>query len=108
MPKGGALLHHYCLQYQLEQLVGDRVRRRPMALSIPGPTGRIYRLLDDHDVSGLARPDAAAARRFAGRAVLYLVAGVPKQKPMRQVFAPDLAAAKTKQGPHGRRGGLKG
>jgi hypothetical protein len=26
-----------------DRLVGDQVRRRPMALSIPGPTGPIYR-----------------------------------------------------------------
>ena len=36
--------------------------------------------LDDDDVSGVARPDAAAARWFARRAMLYLVAGRPEAK----------------------------
>jgi hypothetical protein len=43
-----------------------------------------------------------------GERCYILWRAVPKPKPMRQVFAPDLAAAKTKQKPHGRRGGLKG
>jgi hypothetical protein len=94
MPKGGALLRHYCLQYQLEQLVGDRVRRRPMALSIPEPTDPIYRLLTTtmSPVSlGRTQQPPGGLR---GERCYILRRAVPKQKPMTQVFAPDLAAAK--------------
>ena len=45
---------------------------------------------------------------FRGERCYILWRTVPKQKQMRQAFAPDLAAAKTKQKPHGWRGGLKG
>jgi len=61
-----------------------------MALHTGADRPHLPRLGDD-DVCGLARPDAAAARRFGRRAMLYLVIlwrAVPKQKPMRQVFVP--------------------
>ena len=43
-----------------------------------------------------------------GERCYILWRAVPKQKPMRQVFAPDLPAAKTRQELPGWRGGLKG
>ena len=45
---------------------------------------------------------------FRGERCYILWRTVPKQKPTRQIFAPDPTAAKTKQKLHGRRGGLKG
>jgi hypothetical protein len=74
-----------------------------MALSIPEPTGLIYRGLTT--TLGCAQQLPAGSR---GELCYILWRAVPKQKPMIQVFAPDLAAAKPKQKPHGRRGGLKG
>ena len=84
--------------------VGDRVRYRLMALS----DRPIYRGLTTtmSAVSlGCTQPPPDG---FRGERCYILWRTVPKQKQMRQAFAPDLAAAKTKRKPHGWRGGLKG
>jgi hypothetical protein len=98
-PKGGALLRHYCLQYKLDQLVDDRVRRRPMALSTPEPSGPIYRgLTTTMSPVSLGRTQQPPGG-LRGERCYILWRAAPKQKPMTQVFAPDLATAKLSRNP---------
>jgi hypothetical protein len=75
-----------------------------MAFSIPAPTGPIYRglttTMSPASLGWTQQPPGG----LRGERCYILWRAVPKQKPIKQVLAPDPAAAKTKQKPHGRRG----